>query len=146
MPVAPHPETCPSPPHDPHVVTTRHISRCYQCPIKYQSFLGLFFVYFLLMMGIKFSQSAVTGYNHNKKFWLTAPYVASQWLSGKESVCNAGDAGDTSLISGSGRSPGGGHGNPLQYSWWEKPMDRGAWRAMVHRVVESDMTEATEHI
>ena len=72
--------------------------------------------------------------------------MASQWLSGKESACNAGDAGDTSLISGSGRSPGGGHGNPLQYSWWEKPMDKGAWRAMVHRVVESDMTEATEHI
>ena len=42
-----------------------------------------------------------------------------------------------------GRSPGGGHGNPLQYSFLENPMDRGAWRAIVHRVTESDMTEAT---
>ena len=54
-----------------------------------------------------------------------------QWLSGKESTCNAGDMG---LISGSGRSPRGGHGNPLQYSCLEKPMDRGAWRASVHGV------------
>ena len=40
-----------------------------------------------------------------------------------------------------GRSPGGGHGNPLQYSFLENPMDRGAWRAIVHRVTESDMTD-----
>ena len=43
---------------------------------------------------------------------------------GKESACNAGDLG---LIPGSGRSPGGGHGNPLQYSCLENPMDSGAW-------------------
>ena len=43
-----------------------------------------------------------------------------QWLSGKESACNAGDAGDAGLIPGSGRSPGGGNGNPLQYSCLEK--------------------------
>ena len=69
-----------------------------------------------------------------------------QWLSGKESACNAEDAGDTGSIPGSGRSPGGGHGNPLQYSCLENtPMDRGAWRAMVHRVAKSqtDTTEAT---
>ena len=48
---------------------------------------------------------------------------ASRWLSGKESTCNAGDAGS---IPGSGRSPGGGNGNPLQYSCLENPMDRGA--------------------
>ena len=47
-------------------------------------------------------------------------------------------AGDMGLISGSGRSPGGVHGYPLQYSFLEKPMDRGAWRA---GVAESDMTE-----
>ena len=47
------------------------------------------------------------------------------------------------LESGLGRSPGGGHGNPLQYSCLENPMDRGAWQATVHRVAESDMTEAT---
>ena len=50
------------------------------------------------------------------------------------------------MIPGLGRSPGGGHGNPLQYSCLENPMDRGAWRATVHGVAkESYMTEATEH-
>ena len=58
---------------------------------------------------------------------------------GKESVCNAGDAG---LIPGLGRSPGEGHGNPLQCSCLENPMGRGAWRATVHGVEkESDTTE-----
>ena len=46
-------------------------------------------------------------------------------------------------IPASGRPPGGGHGNPLQNSYLENPMDRGAWRATVHRVKELDMTEAT---
>ena len=53
---------------------------------------------------------------------------------GKESTCNAGDLG---LIPGLGRSPGGGHGNPPQYSCLENPMDRGAWGATVHRVAKS---------
>ena len=44
---------------------------------------------------------------------------------------------DVVLIPESGRSPGGGHGNPLQYSCLENPTDRGAWRVMVHRVPES---------
>ena len=48
----------------------------------------------------------------------------SLWLSGKDSVFDAGDAGDSGSIPGSGRSPGGGHGNPLQYSCLENPMDR----------------------
>ena len=56
------------------------------------------------------------------------------WLSGKESACNAGD---TCLIPGLGRSPGGGHGNPLQYSCLGNPMDRGAWPATEHRVTKS---------
>ena len=59
---------------------------------------------------------------------------------GKESACNAGDLGS---ISRSGRSPGGGNGNPLQYSCLEHPMDREAQWAMVHGVAESDMNEAT---
>ena len=66
-----------------------------------------------------------------------------RWLSGKETACNAGDAGDTGLIGGSGRSPGGGRGNPLEYSCLEKPMDRGAWGAMVHRVAEWKVSEHT---
>ena len=55
----------------------------------------------------------------------------------KASACNAEDLG---LIPGSGRSPGEGNGNPLQYSCLENPMDRGAWWATVHGVTESDMT------
>ena len=53
---------------------------------------------------------------------------------GKESVCNVGDPG---LIHGLGRYPGEGNGNPAQYFCLENPMERGAWRAMVHGVAES---------
>ena len=56
---------------------------------------------------------------------------------GKEPPANAGDIRDTNLIPGSGRSPGGGHGNPPQYSCLENPMDRGACWATVHRVTQS---------
>ena len=56
---------------------------------------------------------------------------------------NAGDVRDLGLIPGSGKSPGGEHSNPLQYSCLENPMDRGAWWATVHGVAELDMTEAT---
>ena len=55
---------------------------------------------------------------------------------GKESTCNQ-LPNHLGLIPGSGKSPGGGHGNPLQYSCWENPMDRGAWRATVHGVTKS---------
>ena len=65
------------------------------------------------------------------------------WLSGKESACNAGATGDVGSIPGLGRSPGGGNGNPLQYSCLENPMNRGAWQATVHRVTGLDTTEAT---
>ena len=53
---------------------------------------------------------------------------------GKESACSAGDSG---LIPGSGRSPGEGSGNPLQYSCLENSTDRGAWWATVHGVAKS---------
>jgi len=52
----------------------------------------------------------------------------------KNPLANAGDIRDVGLIHG---FPGGGHGNPLQYSCQENPMDRGAWQATVHRVVKS---------
>ena len=61
----------------------------------------------------------------------------------KSPPANAGDIRDKGLIPGSGRYPGGGHSNPLQYSCLENPMERGAWRATVHRFTELDMTEAT---
>ena len=62
----------------------------------------------------------------------------------KNPPANTGDIRDTGLIPGSGRSPGRGQGNPLQYSCLENPIDRGVWRAAVHRVhKELDTTEAT---
>ena len=54
--------------------------------------------------------------------------------NGKESACNAGDPG---AVPGSGRYPGKGRGNPLQYSCLENSMDRGAWQITVHRVAKS---------
>ena len=53
---------------------------------------------------------------------------------GKESACNVGDPGS---MPRSERSPGGGNGYPPQYSCLETPMDRGAWRVIVHRVAQS---------
>ena len=57
-----------------------------------------------------------------------------QWLSGKQSTCNAGEAG---VIPGLGRSPGGGYGSPLQYSCLDNPTDREAWWATVDGVTKS---------
>ena len=54
-----------------------------------------------------------------------------------------GDVRDMGLIPGSGRFPGRGHGNPIQYSCLENPMDRGAWRATVRSIAELDMTKST---
>ena len=61
----------------------------------------------------------------------------------KNPPAKAGDKREVGLIPGSGRSLGGGHGNPVQYSCLKNHMDRGAWQAKVHGVEESDMTEAT---
>ena len=51
------------------------------------------------------------------------------------------NTGDEGAIPGSGRSPGEGNGNPIQYSYLENPMDREVWWATVHRVTESDVIE-----
>ena len=64
----------------------------------------------------------------------------------KNPPANADDTREVCSVPGSGRSPGGGHGNPLQESCLENPMDRGAWQATVHRVAkELDVTEAAEY-
>ena len=55
----------------------------------------------------------------------------------KNPPVNAGDIRELGSIPGLGGCPGGGHGNPLQYSCLEKPMDRGAWQATVHEVTKS---------
>ena len=76
----------------------------------------------------------------NFSMFLSMPIIiwASQVvLVVKNPPANAGDVREVGLILGSGRSPGGGHGNPLLYSCLENPMDRAAWQAIVHRITES---------
>ena len=68
---------------------------------------------------------------------LGVPWASPVALVVKNLLANAGDTRDMGLIPGSGRSPGEGHGNPLQYSCLENPMNRGAWQATVHRVAKS---------
>ena len=63
--------------------------------------------------------------------------VSQMALMVKNPPANAGDIIETGLIPGSGRSPGGGNGNPLQYFCLENSMDRGAWRATVHGVAKN---------
>ena len=55
----------------------------------------------------------------------------------KKVLASTGDVRDVGLTPGSGRSPGEGNGNPLQYSCLENPIDRGAWQATVHGVAKS---------
>ena len=69
-----------------------------------------------------------------------APQVA---LLVKNQLADAGDKRDLGSVPGEGRSPGGGHGNQLQYSCLENSTDTGAWQATVHRVAESGVTEMT---
>ena len=74
--------------------------------------------------------------------WITNKDLLIAWvcqvaLVVKNPPANAGDIRDMGLILGSGRSPGGEHSNPLQYSCLENPMDRRAWQAVAHRVAKS---------
>ena len=62
---------------------------------------------------------------------------------GKEFACSAGDAGDAGLIPGLGKSPGGGHGNPLQYSCLKNTKNRGAWQATAQK--SPKQLDATQH-
>ena len=72
--------------------------------------------------------------NADKDVEKREPQVA---LVVKSPTVRAGDIRSAGSIPGSGRSPGGGYGTPLQYSCLENPMDRGAWQAAVHGVVKS---------
>ena len=76
------------------------------------------------------------------------PWASQVALVVKNLPANVGDIRDVGSILGSGRSPGGEHRNPLQYSCLENPMDRGAWRVVAyrvaaHRVAESDTAEVS---
>ena len=83
-------------------------------------------------MGSSWEKEEVEGRRWNRPAHFWASQVAL-----KNPPANAGDIRDVGLIPESGRSSGGGHGNPLQYFCLEHPMDRGAWQATVLRVVES---------
>ena len=95
-----------------------------------------FFIYYLY--SIYFQKEFETD-----EKWDGGQYLGSSLMgfpggtSGKEPPANAGDKRDVGSILGSGRSSGGGHGNPLQYSCLESPIGRGAWCVTVHRVTES---------
>ena len=93
-----------------------------------------------------------TGPSGNSPETLLIPFLKMRLQAGTSQVAlavknppaNAGDIRDMGSVPGSGRSPRGGHGNPLQYSCLENPMDRGAWRALTPwGVKESDTSEAT---
>ena len=77
--------------------------------------------------------------NFRCSFWnrLTDKRASQVALVVKNLPASAGDKGDAGLIPGWGSSLGGGHGNPLQYSCPENPMDRGTWQAAVHRAAKS---------
>ena len=75
----------------------------------------------------------------NKCIYIYTNVRVSQWFRGKEFACKAGATGDVGLIPVSGRSPGGEHGNPLQSSCLEGPMDRRAKQATVHSVTKSQI-------
>ena len=67
------------------------------------------------------------------------------WVNGKKSTWDTGDAGDTGSISGSRRSPGGGHDNPLQLSCLENAIDKGAWQATLQKHDWSDWAQDSIH-
>ena len=73
-------------------------------------------------------------YYHAHLAWCIC--TSSWWLSSRESTSNAEDAGNSGSIPGSGRPPGGGNGNPLQYSCLENSLSRGAWRTIVHETTK----------
>ena len=107
------------------------------CSLPCSSILGIFQARVLEWVAIFFSRGSSQPRDWNQVSCIAGrlyPLSHQRIPDGKESACNTGDSG---LIPGLGRSPGKGHGNPLQYSCLENPMDRGAWRATVHGVTKS---------
>ena len=96
---------------------------------------------FLLMEEIISTMMINTCYSDNLNDCLAQGFPGGS--VGNESTCSAGDLG---LIPGSGKSPGEGHGNPLQYFCLENSMDRGAWQAPVHGVTKNQTQLSDTHI
>ena len=102
---------------------------------------------YYLSITLAFTSDIQTLFCNVSNFLRRYPTRVLPWgLTGKESPCNAGDTGDASSILGSGRLPGEGNGNPLQYCL-ENPMNRGAWRAAVHGVAKNQkqLNTTTNH-
>ena len=74
-------------------------------------------------------------------FFHEIPWAPQVALAVKNPPASAGEVRDVGSIPGSGRSLGGGHGDPLQYSCLENSMDRGAWQTIVHGITKSDTTK-----
>ena len=81
--------------------------------------------------------SCAIGGDALKSQWLEIQGASRVALVVKDMLANAGNIIDVGSIPGSRRSPGGEHGNPLQYSSLKNPMDRGAWRATIQRVAKN---------
>ena len=73
----------------------------------------------------------------SSSYYTGGPWSSQVVLVVKKPPCNAGDLREAGSVLGMERSPGGGRGNPLQFSCPENPMDRGAWQVMVHGITES---------
>ena len=89
-----------------------------------------------LVQSMKLKLSGLFGSPPGTPCWEICDYLGASQVV-KNPPINERDVRDMSSIPGSGRSPGGRYGNPLQYSCLESSKDRGAWRATVHRVVQS---------
>ena len=98
-------------------------------------------------LNLKFRKFHGQRYNHGVAESDTIEWLSihPMWLRVKNPPTTAEDKRDVGLIPGSGWSPGGGNGNPFQYSCLENPMDRGAWRTTVQRVTKSRTHWATVH-
>ena len=97
-------------------------------------------IFFLKKKKLHFARTKMFGKNNGCYTYIYIyiyVYISQVALAVKNLPPNTGDARDAGSISGWGRSPGAGNGNPLQYSCWENPMDRRAWWAPVHRVAKS---------
>ena len=79
------------------------------------------------------------------RFIFLSCVVSQAALAVKNPPVNAGDTRDPGLISELGRSPGGGHGNPLQYTCLENPMDRGVWWVIVHGITKRHIWSDLAH-
>ena len=94
--------------------------------------------------GLEEAQTGIKIAGRNINNW--DPRPSQVVLVVKNPVADAGDIRDVGLKSRSERSPGGGHGNPLQYFCLENPMDTGAWQATVYRISELDRAESEEEL